>query len=142
MPTFKDIGDRKGLWKGSRCCEQGKLDCLWTTTRGKNCYKGQAAEYWGGLYHAKGPSSRPFPFTLKDQAQGLAFELGFREKALEASYNKVVPLRQELFEAKASQVSLWGELAAAWTELIATAKEKTQHSHTKLKALRDFPREF
>lgn len=80
--------------------------------------------------------------TLKDQAQGLALELSFRKKALETFYNKVVPLRHELFEARASQVSLWGELTAIWAKLITTAKEKTQYSQTKLKALRDSRREF
>ena len=31
--------------------------------------------------------------TLKDQTQGLALELSSKEKALEASYNQVVPLK-------------------------------------------------
>lgn len=80
--------------------------------------------------------------TLKDQTQGLALKLGSREKALKAFYNKVVPLRQKLFEARAFQVSLWGELAATWAELAATVKEKTQHFQTKLKALRHSPEKF
>jgi hypothetical protein len=44
--------------------------------------------------------------TLKDQAQGLALELSSRKKALEAFYNQVVPLKQELLEVRAFQVSM------------------------------------
>jgi len=44
--------------------------------------------------------------TLKDQAQGIALELSSRKKALEAFYKQVVPLKQELLEVRAFQVSL------------------------------------
>ncbi|KAL9397466.1 hypothetical protein Peur_011719 [Populus x canadensis] len=44
--------------------------------------------------------------TLKDQAQGLAFELSYMEKTLATSYNQVVPLRQEILKVRASQTSL------------------------------------
>jgi hypothetical protein len=49
--------------------------------------------------------------TLKDQTQGLTFELSYMKKTLAASFNQVVPLRQEILEVRASQVSLWDELA-------------------------------
>ena len=65
--------------------------------------------------------------TLKDQAQGLAFELSYMEKTLAASYNQVVSLRQEILEVRASQVSLWDKLATIYVEL-AIVREETQRS--------------
>ena len=44
--------------------------------------------------------------TLKDQTHGLALKLSSSEKSLQATYNQVVPLRQELLEAMASQASI------------------------------------
>jgi len=37
---------------------------------------------------------------LKDQTQGLALKLSSWKKALEALYNQVVPLREELLQAR------------------------------------------
>jgi hypothetical protein len=56
------------------------------------------------------------------------------KKSLQAAYNQMVPLRQELLEARASQYSLRAELVAA--------KKEAQCSPAKLKALRDSPRDL
>jgi hypothetical protein len=58
------------------------------------------------VMEAKLQSIKVVYITLKDQAQGLALALSFRKKTLETFYNKVIPLRHELFETRASQVSL------------------------------------
>jgi len=72
--------------------------------------------------------------TLMDKTQGIAFELDYNEKSLQAVYNQAVPIRQELLEARTSQDSLRAELVAA--------KKEAQRSHAKLKALRDSPRDL
>jgi len=70
------------------------------------------------LRSIKGAYSR-----LKDQVQSLALELSSMKKALEASYNQVILLMEELFPARVSQSNLRVELAATRAELAAAKEE-------------------
>ena len=79
--------------------------------------------------------------TLKDQTHGLALKLSSSEKSLQATYNQMVPLRQELLEAMASQASIQIELTVVRVKLVI-AREEAQHFQAKFEALKDSFREF
>jgi len=86
-PLPKALGDRNGL------CEMGRS------------YKQEKSNYLQGeknIVEAELRSIKGAYFRLKDQVQSLALELSSMEKALEASYNQVIPLRKELFPAEDS----------------------------------------
>jgi predicted nuclease with TOPRIM domain len=68
-------------------------------------YKQEKSNYLQGeknIVEAELRSIKGAYFRLKDQVQSLALELSSMEKALEASYNQVIPLRKELFPAEDS----------------------------------------
>ena len=73
--------------------------------------------------------------------QSLALELSSMKKALELSYNQVIPLKEELFTTRDSQSSLQAKLVATRAEL-AAAKEENKISQAKLKALSNSSKEF
>ena len=93
------------------------------------CLQGEKDVVEAEFQSIKGAYSR-----LKDQVQSIALELSSIEKALELSYNQVIPLREEFFAAMDSQSSLRAELAAA--------KEENKISQAKLEALSNSPKEF
>ena len=59
---------------------------------------------------------------LKDQMYGLSLKLKSQEKAFEASYNKVIPLKRELLQARDSKVNIQTEIAAIRAELFVPKK--------------------
>jgi septation ring formation regulator EzrA len=60
---------------------------------------------------------------LKDQTQGLALKLSSWKKALEALYNQVVPLREELLQARDFQVNLQTKFVTTRAGLAASKEE-------------------
>ena len=59
---------------------------------------------------------------LKDQIYGLSLKLRSQEKALEASYNKMIPLKKELLQARDSQVNMQTQIAATQAKLFVPRK--------------------